>query len=441
MSSLEPSRHRRPTLRRLRSWFQEFLNTNDEEISGTSLAVGDAYTCPRKDTVEELARILNTQRVVHVRGTPAPGKTTLAHLLYYHYRKQNTPVVLFDHWPTDDCQTYNVLVKGVREQGYDVPDYRSLHYMDIAIIVDEAQQTYNDNTFWTGIIHAQCHRSVGPVFCLFAAYGSAFEESSNSDGGTPKGFLGPQRLVSVTPSTINKSPRIALFFNCEEFDDVVTRICNDPRERLPLDCSAYDYIFNLTYGHPGAVRGTLKMLHVERYLTNTSIPFPLEKYPDIGTLARAVLERFSSRNLSCTTRVGIGAITRPVEAAYQDEFYRALHAVLGSAANVTSEWTSEGGGRIDFRIANVGWEIELLREDNRLREHCERFTGNGLYGNWIQKGLLMDWLIIDCRTSRPEPYNVPGTRLWRAVFSGDFTSVELLDQANNIITPRFPLMS
>lgn len=185
----------------------------------------------------------------------------------------------------------------------------------------------------------------------------------------------------------------------------------------------------------------------------------MEKYPDIGTLARAVLERFSSRNLSCTTRVGIGAITRPVEAAYQDEFYRALHAVLGSAANVTSEWTSEGGGRIDFRIANVGWEIELLREDNRLREHCERFTGNGLYGNWIQKGLLMDWLIIDCRTSRPEPYSklaacwlgldclltglvdVPGTRLWRAVFSGDFTSVELLDQANNIITPRFPLMS
>lgn len=42
MSSLEPSRHRRPTLRRLRSWFQEFLNTNDEEISGTSLAVGMA---------------------------------------------------------------------------------------------------------------------------------------------------------------------------------------------------------------------------------------------------------------------------------------------------------------------------------------------------------------------------------------------------------------
>lgn len=196
--------------------------------------------------------------------------------------------------------------------------------------------------------------------------------------------------------------------------------------------------------------------YVEHYLTDSSVPFPMNQYPTVEALAEAVLRKFSLRNLSSTTRVGTGAVIRPVEAAYQDEFCRALHAVLGFSTKVSSEWSGDGNGRIDFRLADVGWGIELLREGNRLGAHCQRFVGNGSYMQWIRSGWLRDWLIIDCRTSPPHPYSkftpcsactansrvdVPGTKLWRAVFANDFSSVEVLDSSNRLLVPRFPLMS
>ncbi|KAJ9252589.1 hypothetical protein DTO207G8_4651 [Paecilomyces variotii] len=125
-----------------------------------------------------------------------------------------------------------------------------------------------------------------------------------------------------------------------------------------------------------------------------------------------------------------GAIIWPVEACYQDEFYRCLQEVLGFSPNVSSEWLGDGDGRIDFRLADVAWGIELLRDGDRLHAYCLRFVNNGSYTPWIQKGWLRNWLIIDCRTSPPRPYNVPGTKLWRAVFAEDFSSMEILDASN-----------
>lgn len=145
---------------------------------------------------------------------------------------------------------------------------------------------------------------------------------------------------------------------------------------------------------------------MEHYYTNSSVPFPIERFPTVERLAEATLRKISSRQLSSTAGLGTGAIIRPVEAAYQDEFYRALHTVLGFSAKISSEWSGDGSGRIDFRLPEVQWGIELLREGDRLGEHCQRFVGNGCYTQWIQKGWLKDWLIIDCRTWIPRPYGM-----------------------------------
>lgn len=144
--------------------------------------------------------------------------------------------------------------------------------------------------------------------------------------------------------------------------------------------------------------------YVEHYLTTTTVPFPLDRYPTIGTLAEAVLRRFSARSLSSRRQVGTGGIVKPVEATYQDEFYRCIHQLLGFSTNVSSEWTGGGLGRIDFRITEVAWGVELLRDGDRLKAHCERFVGHGTYTPWIHNGWLQDWLIIDCRTTMPQPY-------------------------------------
>ncbi|KZN92634.1 hypothetical protein EN45_027940 [Penicillium chrysogenum] len=175
---------------------------------------------------------------------------------------------------------------------------------------------------------------------------------------------------------------------------------------------------------------------VEYYLADPGVEFPREKFPDAKALAEATLRQFSRRNLRAVTRFGVGAIIRPVEATYQDEFYRSLHTVLGYAMNVTSEWSPDGVGRIDFRLSSVRWGIELLREGDRLHDHCQRFTTDGAYGKWIQQGLLEDWLVIDCRTSSPRSYD---TKLWRAVFAPDFSDVEVRDQYNQVVVDRFAL--
>lgn len=178
------------------------------------------------------------------------------------------------------------------------------------------------------------------------------------------------------------------------------------------------------------LKSTNSNRYIEHYLTASSVPFPIQRYPTIEDLAEAVLRKFPLRNISdlgarsvrsfppwssravdfrqnisSTTRVGTGAIIWPVEVCYQDEFYRCLQEVLGFSSNVSSEWLGDGDGRIDFRLADVAWGIELLRDGDRLHAHCSRFVNNGSYTPWIQKGWLRNWLIIECRTSPPRPYS------------------------------------
>jgi len=57
---------------------------------------------------------------------------------------------------------------------------------------------------------------------------------------------------------------------------------------------------------------------------------------------------------------------------------------------LSSEWSKDCEGRIDFRIVGTGWGVELLRDGDRLAEHCRRFEPDGQYKNAIQGGELTD---------------------------------------------------
>lgn len=76
---------------------------------------------------------------------------------------------------------------------------------------------------------------------------------------------------------------------------------------------------------------------------------------------------------------------------------------------ISSEWSRHGAGHIDVWIPYQGWSIELLRDHSRVTEHCERFKPGGRYYPWVEKGLLKDWIIIDCATTIPaeSKSNVP----------------------------------
>lgn len=137
-------------------------------------------------------------------------------------------------------------------------------------------------------------------------------------------------------------------------------------------------------------------------------PFPFARFPSITSLCEAVLREFSRKNLCMGSRSVYNkpTLSHPPEAHFQDELYRAFHSLVGHGVGISSEWTRAGDGRIDFRITEPGWGIELLRDGNRLSEHCNRFLPGGAYHRWITEGLLEDWLIIDCRHSSPHPYSM-----------------------------------
>jgi hypothetical protein len=132
-------------------------------------------------------------------------------------------------------------------------------------------------------------------------------------------------------------------------------------------------------------------------------PFPLDRFPTLPELCKAVLRRFSRKNLGQSSGEQQPTIParRPPEAQYQDEFYRVFTALFGNGVGISSEWSRDKGGRVDFRISGPKWAVEMLRDGDRLKDHCNRFLPGGKYYQWIKSGSIRDWIILDCRCSAP----------------------------------------
>src|SRR2546421_11102282 len=78
--------------------------------------------------------------------------------------------------------------------------------------------------------------------------------------------------------------------------------------------------------------------YAECLLRDTAPSFPSHKFPSIQDLCFAAVHRLSPFSLRSSGRnFGAGAVARPMEAQYQDEFYRACYVVLDYHIYLTSE--------------------------------------------------------------------------------------------------------
>lgn len=506
--------------------------------------------CTRDETVSKLAEIVDSQNIIHVRGTPASGKSILSLLLRDYYRRQGRTVFWLRPWTQkldelDSEDPWMNFAQIIRRSYPTLKRKQDIFADGNVVILDEAQRSYDDDVLWNDIIKAiRGGTGYSIKLCLFCSYGSPSTGMpyNKRDYGTPVDF-GPTQRVSLTPSVEPGSPPIGLFFNKDEFEVVVTKLCSRQLvEKYTIDRDARKYIFDLTSGHPGAVRSIVDYLFqvyrsevkhgVTRTITESGViqaladdskvfsslagtvvsrsfpfgdkitpeakdtlgrvledgyilfdelvdgirhcyengwihralvpeypgqwhtigilpsrlhekyiehliggkprQFPDERFPTIQSLCKEVLEHFSKRNLEhCTQgKLSTAGKLRPLEAQYQDEFYRAFNAVVGRGVPISSEWSREGDGRVDFWIPQKRWGIELLRDHNRVTEHCARFKEGGRYYPWIEAGMLEDWIIIDCATSLPANEHLE-PKLWRAVFENNYSQLLLLDHENN----------
>ena len=234
----------------------------------------DPHVCPRERTVLELAAILDEVNIVHVRGTPASGKTYLSELLSYHYRNRGRRVSLIKEWEKlNHKNPWDSLVKLVEkwnEEAQDAPtttssqseqDLSWVLTSNTVILVDEAQMTYNDSALWNTILKKRQSSFLGYNFrlCLFCSYGSP-SAGPDQTFFTPVTLVNKQR-ISLTPQSQPGSPSIGLFYSKEEFRDVVSRLIKYLyKQKFSFDEGALDYIFVLSGGHPGAVESLVNVI-------------------------------------------------------------------------------------------------------------------------------------------------------------------------------------
>ena len=93
--------------------------------------------------------------VAHVRGTPASGKTTLAHLFHKHYLGQDIHSIVIPVWPKpcnpdDPLHHIDVLVEVCHRRGFADINSETIHNADIVFILDEGQMSYWDAGLWPG---------------------------------------------------------------------------------------------------------------------------------------------------------------------------------------------------------------------------------------------------------------------------------------------------
>lgn len=165
---------------------------------------------PRTKTVESLAQLLEACRVIHVRGTPSSGKTTLALLLLRYYKDRDEPAVLIEGWHNISDPTTHLIEQSIRS-GYNGVTPWNLLDLDIVFLIDEAQQSYQDSKLWLGIIKTQSFWRSGPKICLFSSYGSPTTGPTKYPHGSTPIHFGAGQRVSISVSSIPTSPSICLF--------------------------------------------------------------------------------------------------------------------------------------------------------------------------------------------------------------------------------------
>ncbi|KAL1966799.1 hypothetical protein VTN77DRAFT_3764 [Rasamsonia byssochlamydoides] len=128
--------------------------------------------CPRKATVEALWERLQQVAVVHVRGTPASGKSTLARLLEQHVQDTQPHMPIFScSWAEnrfDIATPYHITLNTIFGRSY-----RPLYWAStrLLLIIDEAQGFYSYTPLWNHLIKGLLPES-GPLIVLFSSYGS-----------------------------------------------------------------------------------------------------------------------------------------------------------------------------------------------------------------------------------------------------------------------------
>src|SRR5947209_2320347 len=200
---------------------------SSEVVNGRVLSLADDLVCRREATVAALWDQLQKHQVVHVRGTPTSGKSTLARLLKDHVERTslNTQVYAFS-WQQPEVlrkegingSLYYQLLNFHTNRPRDTDDW--LNMGNMLLIIDEAQASYQYGNLWTQYIKSissdgDCGRRV----VLFSSYGSPAEiPLIHGPAGLPSMELTTDQRASIRPLS-DTNQKVSLYFTRRKLDN------------------------------------------------------------------------------------------------------------------------------------------------------------------------------------------------------------------------------
>lgn len=198
----------------------------------------------REATTTSFFSQLQEVQVVHLRGTPASGKSTFSLLLHDHIRNRRPDILLY--WE-------------IWNPNYKIDWTDQIYRENVVLIIDEAQGSYNDNESWAFLEKPVADTRTGPMIALFGSCWSLTHGPGLQL--TPMHFAPAQRM-STRPLETSKT-QLSIFFTREEFENVIALISNQSGLqgqpfRLTTDC--IDHLWLFSNGHPGGIVALLKVL-------------------------------------------------------------------------------------------------------------------------------------------------------------------------------------
>ncbi|PYH77753.1 hypothetical protein BO82DRAFT_268623, partial [Aspergillus uvarum CBS 121591] len=134
-----------------------------------------------------------------------------------------------------------------------------------------------------------------------------------------------------------------------------------------------------------------------------AIPEQLLPYRSPLHLAIEVLKRFNPHQLSEPKRA-FNRDMSPLEDQYSKEFYRCIDEILRSRILVSPELAIDYGtqsGSLDLYISDMNWGIKLLRDDDWISEHLNRFEPGGQYHRLVQENNMDQRIVLNFTNRRP----------------------------------------
>lgn len=110
---------------------------------------------------------------------------------------------------------------------------------------------------------------------------------------------------------------------------------------------------------------------------------------------------FSSVVLDIEAPLSDSAVSRPLEACYQDKYYRASFEMPGNLYLKSELVGTQQTGWVDFAIPSETWIVECVRDGDKLKEHIERFQTTGKSRQWISNQEAEEFIFLDFRQFIP----------------------------------------